>query len=120
MPRGPIQAKGLLRASILDPNPIIFFEPKSLYRRSEDLVPEDDYMLAIDKADIMKEGKHLTVISYGPQVLLAQEVVNELEQKYEGLSIELIDLQVVHPIDKETIVKSVRKTGRCVITHEAP
>jgi 2-oxoisovalerate dehydrogenase E1 component beta subunit len=120
VPRGPAQAKGLLRAAILDPNPVIVFEPKSLYRRTEAHIPIEDFTLELEKADIMKPGKHLTVISYGPQVYVVEKAVAEIEKEHPDVSIEIIDLQTVYPMDAETIISSVRRTGRCVISHEAP
>jgi 2-oxoisovalerate dehydrogenase E1 component beta subunit len=120
IPRGPVQAKGLLRAAILDPNPVIVFEPKSLYRRTESEVPIEDYTLQLEKAEIVKPGKHLTVISYGPQVYVVEKAVEEIEREHKDVSIEIIDLQSVAPIDADTITASVRRTGRCVISHEAP
>lgn len=120
VPRGPIQAKGLLRAAILDPNPVIVFEAKSLYFQKEDMVPVGDYQLQLEKAEVVKEGKHLTVITYGPQFYQAMCAVTEVEALMPEVSIEVIDLQTIQPIDAETLIASVRKTGRCVITHEAP
>lgn len=120
MPRGPKQAKGLLRAAILEPNPVIFFEPKSLYFQKEDQVPLVDYQLELDIAEVTKTGKDLTVITYGAQYYVVEEAVKELEQSRGNISIEIIDLQTIQPIDFKTIITSVKKTGKCVISHEAP
>jgi len=120
VPRGPRQAKGLLRAAILDPNPVIVFEPKSLYFLKEDQVPLDDYELELGKAEIVKEGKDLTIITYGPQFYVVEKAVKEVEESWKGTSIEIIDLQTIQPIDAKTIIASVKKTGRCLISHEAP
>ena len=120
VPRGPQQAKGLLRAAILDPNPVIFFEPKSLYFQKSDEVPLADYELELSKAEVVKSGKDLTVITYGPQFYVVESVVQQIESLMSDVSIEIIDLQTIQPIDVPTLVSSVKKTGKCVITHEAP
>jgi 2-oxoisovalerate dehydrogenase E1 component beta subunit len=118
VPRDPIQAKGLLLASVRDPNPVIFFEPKALYRNAEDLVPVGDYTLALEKAEVVKEGKDITLIGYG-NLMRTLETVRQQAEK-DGISCEVIDLQTIYPYDAETLIKSVNKTGRCIITHEAP
>ena len=120
VPRGPVQAKGLLRAAILDPNPVIFFEPKSFYFQLSDNVPSEDYALELGKAEVVKKGDDLTIVTYGPQFQVVESVVKNIEASRPGVSIEIIDLQSIQPIDAETIISSVKKTGRCVITHEAP
>lgn len=120
VPRGPIQAKGLLRAAILDPNPILVFEPKSLYFQKEDTVPTTDYTLELGKAEVTKEGRDITIITYGPQFYHVMNAVEELEAQMPGVSIEIIDLQTIQPIDQATVIASVKKTGRCIISHEAP
>ena len=118
VPRDPIQTKGLLLASIRDPNPVIFFEPKALYRNAEDNVPTGDYELALETADVMREGKDITLIGYGNLMRTLMTTAKRLEE--EGISAEVIDLQTIYPYDAETLIKSVKKTGRCIITHEAP
>ena len=118
VPRDPIQAKGLLLASIRDPNPVIFFEPKALYRNAEDVVPVGDFCLSLEKAEVVNEGKDITLIGYG-NLMRTLEKVRNMAQK-EGISCEVIDLQTIYPYDAETLVKSVLKTGRCLVTHEAP
>lgn len=120
VPRGPIQAKGLLRAAILDPNPVIVFEPKSLYFQKEDMVPTGDYELQLEKAEVVKTGGNLTIVTYGPQFYIVMNAVQEVEAQNPDVSIEVIDLQTIQPIDQETIIDSVKKTGRCLISHEAP
>lgn len=120
VPRGPIQAKGLLRAAILDPNPVLVFEPKSLYFQKEDMVPVGDFQLQLERAEVVKEGRNLTVITYGPQFYQAMCAVAEVEALMPQVTIEVIDLQTIQPIDYETLIESVRKTGRCIVTHEAP
>ncbi|KAJ3192167.1 hypothetical protein HK101_006947 [Irineochytrium annulatum] len=118
IPRSPIQAKGLLLASIRDKNPVIFMEPKILYRSAVEQVPVEDYVLPLGKAEVVKEGKDVTVIAWGSQVYVAEDAATMAEK--EGISVEIIDLRTILPWDVETVVKSVNKTGRCIITHEAP
>ncbi|KAK4946940.1 hypothetical protein LTR10_014082 [Elasticomyces elasticus] len=120
MPRSPSQAKGLLTASILNCNdPVIFLEPKILYRACEEFVPRDPYTLPLDKADVLKKGKDLTVISYGQPLYLCSAAIEALEKDMKGLSIELIDLRAMYPWDRPTIMESVNKTGRAVVVHES-
>ncbi|GAA96120.1 uncharacterized protein L969DRAFT_68888 [Mixia osmundae IAM 14324] len=134
IPRSPIQAKGLLLASIRDPNPIIFLEPKVLYRASAELVPTDDFELPLRQAEILQEGQDLTIVSWGTPLyeiekalLLLQEperlgkdLAGNVPRNTRNISIELIDARTVMPLDFETIVESVNKTGRLIIVHEAP
>jgi pyruvate dehydrogenase E1 component beta subunit len=115
MPASPYDAKGLLISAIRDPDPVIFFEPKRIYRAFREEVPEDEYTVPIGQARVVTEGEEMTVISWGATVL---QCMNAIEAS--GRSIELIDLRTIYPIDMETIVTSVRKTGRVVIAHEAP
>ncbi|KAI9295597.1 hypothetical protein K502DRAFT_324262 [Neoconidiobolus thromboides FSU 785] len=119
IPRSPIQAKGLLLASIRDRNPVLFFEPKILYRAAVEHVPIGDYELPLGKAEILKEGKDVTVLGWGSQIYALENAIQMAEEKHPGLSCELIDLRTIFPWDVETIVKSVNKTGRLVIAHEA-
>lgn len=120
MPRSPSQAKGLLISSILNSNdPVIFMEPKILYRAAEEFVPRDAYTLPLDKADVLKKGKDLTVISYGQPLYLCSAAIEALEKDIKGLSIELIDLRAIYPWDRPTIMESVNKTGRAVVVHES-
>lgn len=119
MPRSPLQAKGLLLASIRDKNPVIFMEPKILYRASVEYVPAEDYELPLSKAEILRPGNDVTLISYGTQLYHAMAAA-ELAQSKLGVSCEVIDLRTIAPWDRETVVNSVNKTGRCVVTHEAP
>jgi len=119
IPRGALQAKGLLRASILDDNPTIFIEPKILYRLGIDEVPDGDYTLPIGKAEIVREGKDMTIIAWGTQVHVALETAKMVNDKM-GISCEVIDLRTVVPWDVETVLASVSKTGKVIITHEAP
>lgn len=118
VPRNPYQAKGLLLSSIRDDNPVLFMEPKRLYRASVGEVPEDDYELPLGKADIVKKGSDITLLAWGAQV----EVVEKAAQKAEadGISCEIVDLQSILPWDRDTVAESVAKTGRLLISHEAP
>ncbi len=118
VPRNPHQAKGLLLASIRDPNPVIFFEPKRIYRASVGEVPDDDYQLPLSVADVVKEGSDITLLAWGAQ-MECLEKADELAEK-EGISCEIIDLRTILPWDVETVAASVKKTGRLLISHEAP
>ncbi|WP_336366196.1 alpha-ketoacid dehydrogenase subunit beta [Marinobacter sp. C2H3] len=118
VPRNPHQAKGLLLSAIHDPNPVLFFEPKRLYRASVGEVPEDDYRLPLGEAEILKEGTDVTVLGWGAQMEVIGEAVEQAEK--DGISCEVIDLRTILPWDVETVVQSVLKTGRLVVTHEAP
>jgi pyruvate dehydrogenase E1 component beta subunit len=115
MPSSPYDAKGLLVASIRDPDPVMFFEPKRIYRAFREEVPEDEYVLPIGKARTVCEGNDLTVVSWGASVVQCMQAIEK-----SGKSIELIDLRTIYPFDVEAVETSVRKTGRCVVVHEAP
>ncbi|HIB01455.1 MAG TPA: alpha-ketoacid dehydrogenase subunit beta [Phycisphaerales bacterium] len=115
MPSSPYDAKGLLISAIRDPNPVIFFEPKRIYRAFREEVPEDEYTIPIGVARKVCEGDELTMVSWGATVV---QCMNAIEKS--GTSIELIDLRTISPIDIDTIATSVNKTGRCVVVHEAP
>jgi len=117
MPSSPYDAKGLLISAIRDPDPVIFFEPKRIYRAFREEVPEDEYTIPIGEAKVVEEGTDLTVISWGATVLQCVEAMDGLP---EDLSVELIDLRTIYPYDLERIEESVKKTGRCVVVHEAP
>lgn len=117
MPCTPYDAKGLLISAIRDPDPVIFFEPKRVYRSFREEVPEDEYTIPIGQAKVVNEGTDLTVVSWGATVFQCLEAMDNLP---EDVSVELIDLRTIYPIDLDTIVQSVQKTGRCVIVHEAP
>ena len=116
MPSTPYDAKGMLLAAIRDPDPCLFFEPKRVYRSFKEEVPDGDYEVPIGKAKIVTEGDDLTVITWGGPVFQCLSALDELP---EDMSVELIDLRTIYPIDLDTIVESVSKTGRCVIVHEA-
>ncbi len=116
VPSSAYDAKGLLKSAIRDDDPVIFFEPKYLYRRAKDDVPGEDYVVPIGKAKVLQEGGDLTIITYGSMVHHCRSAIEKLAD--EDLSLELIDLRSVLPLDKETIYKSVRKTNRVVLVHE--
>lgn len=118
VPSTPYQAKGLLLAAIRDPNPVIFFEPKRLYRAAVGEVPEDDFELPLGVAEVVKEGSDITLLAWGAQMEHLQAAAAMAEA--EGISCEVIDLRTLLPWDIETVAKSVKKTGRLLITHEAP
>ena len=118
VPRDPYQAKGLLLASIRDPDPVIFFEPKRLYLASVGEVPEEDYPLPVGEAEVTKEGTDITLVGWGAQMEVIERAV-ELAEK-DGISCEVIDLRSLLPWDVDTVAESVLKTGRLVVTHEAP
>lgn len=113
-PSNPYDAKGLLNRSIEDPNPVMFFEHKALYRSLSGDVPEDYYTLEIGKAGVVQEGSDLTIITYGMGVHWAREMAAEFSEN----SIEIIDLKTLVPLDVETLVKSVQKTNRCLVLQE--
>lgn len=124
MPRSPAQAKGLLLSAIRDRNPVIFMEPKILYRASSEHVPTADYQIPLGKAQVVQQGNDVTLIAYGTAVYhaaaAAQYAKTHLQSQYPNLSIEIIDLRTIQPWDRETVTKSVNKTGRAVVIHEAP
>ncbi|KAI9189912.1 hypothetical protein H9P43_001345 [Blastocladiella emersonii ATCC 22665] len=120
IPRSPIQAKGLLLRAIREDNPVIFMEPKILYRAAVEQVPTGDYELPIGQAEVLKEGKDVTVVGWGSQLYVLENAIQMAEQRIPGLSCELIDLRTIAPWDIETVVNSVNKTGRLVVAHEAP
>jgi len=118
IPSTPFDAKGLLLAAIRDPDPVIYMEPKRLYRAIKQEVPEEDYFIPIGKAAVIQEGTDITLIAWGSMVRECWEAAG-LAQK-EGISCEIIDLRTISPYDHETILASVEKTGRALIVHEAP
>ncbi len=116
VPSTPYDAKGLLKAAIRDDNPVVFFEQKLLYRKKGE-VPEEDYEIELGKADVKREGKDLTIITYGRMVPTCLNVAEELAG--EGIDIEVVDPRTLLPLDKDTLVKSAKKTGKVLIVHEA-
>ncbi|KGK00070.1 alpha-ketoacid dehydrogenase subunit beta [Thalassotalea sp. ND16A] len=118
VPRNPYQAKGLLLAAIRDKNPVIFFEPKKLYRASTGEVPEEDYQLPIGKAEVVKSGSDITLLGWGAQMETLEKAAEMAEKQ--GVSCEVVDLRSILPWDADTVAESVKKTGRLLINHEAP
>lgn len=120
MPRSPSQAKGLLLSAILESkDPVIFLEPKILYRAAVEEVPESSYTLPLSKAEVLKQGTDLTIISYGRPLYTCQAAIEAAEKDMPGVSIELIDLRTIYPWDRDTVIESVKKTGRAMIVHES-
>lgn len=119
IPSGPRNARALLRAAILDPDPVIFFEPKAIYRAFREEVPEEPETLPIGRATVARPGQDVTLISYGAMLRTTLEAAEDLYDDYE-IDAEVIDLLSVSPLDSELINASVRKTGRAVVVHEAP
>jgi 2-oxoisovalerate dehydrogenase E1 component beta subunit len=118
IPSNPYQAKGLLLAAIRDPNPVIFFEPKAIYRASTGEVPDQDYQLPLGEAVVVQSGTDITLLGWGAQMIQLNKAADIAAQQ--GISCEVIDLCTLLPWDRETVADSVRKTGRLVISHEAP
>lgn len=117
-PSSPYDAKGLMTAALRHPDPVIFCEPKRIYRAIKQEVPEDEYTVPIGEAAVVREGTDVTVVAWGAMVREAMNAAEELDAG--GVSCEVIDLRTLSPMDSDTIVGSVRRTGRLVITHEAP
>lgn len=118
IPSNPYQAKGLLMSAIADPNPVVFFEPKRLYRAAVGEVPEEAYTLPLSEAQIVSQGSDITLLAWGAQMEILQRAADLAEA--EGISCELIDLCTLLPWDVDTVAASVTKTGRLLISHEAP
>ncbi len=116
MPATPYDAKGLLKASIRDDDPTIFIEHKLLYMTKGE-VPEDDYVVPLGQADVKRDGDDITLISYSYMTLKCLEAAEAMAA--EGISAEVVDLRTLTPLDKETILESVEKTGRAIVVHEA-
>lgn len=117
VPSNPYDAKGLLIAAINSPDPVIYMEPKLLYRGKKEEVPLEEYEIEIGKAKVVKEGNDITLVAWSSAVPISKLAIDELDK--EGISIELIDLRTINPIDKDTILSSVKKTGRLLVVHEA-
>ncbi len=121
MPSNAADAKGLMKTAIRDPNPVIFLEHKALYRQQKFCArpePDKDYLLPFGVAHVVREGADLTVVAWGMMVVMASEVADKLAK--EGISVEVIDLRTLVPLDTASILKSVQKTGKLLIAHEAP
>lgn len=119
IPSGPRNARALLHSAIQDPDAVIYHEPKALYRLFREEVPEKMETLPIGQAQVVKEGKDITLVSFGASLRAALEAVEELEED-DNIKVEVIDLLTVSPMDHKTITESVRKTGRAIIVHEGP
>jgi 2-oxoisovalerate dehydrogenase E1 component beta subunit len=109
-------AKGLMKAAIRDPDPVIFFEHKFLYRRIKAELPDEDYTVPIGKAAIRRSGSDVSVITYGAMVFVALDAAKELEK--EGIDVEVVDLRSLLPYDKETVLESVKRTNKVILLHE--
>jgi pyruvate dehydrogenase E1 component beta subunit len=118
IPASPYDGKGLIKAAIRDEDPVLFFEPKRIYRAIKEEVPDEDYTVPIGKAKVVREGKDITLISWGTMV---RETLRAAEMAVrEGVKSEVIDLRTLSPMDEEVFINSVRKTGRAVVVQEAP
>ena len=118
LPSSPARAYGLLLAAIRDPDPVVFFEPKRIYRQYKEEVPDDGEALPLDVCFVLRDGTDVTLVTWGAEVKETLEAADQLAK--EGISAEVIDVATLTPLDFDTIGESVRKTGRCVIVHEAP
>src|SRR3982075_3166824 len=116
IPSSPYEAKGLLLAAIRDPDPVLFFEHKRLYRMFKEQVPKGEYLIPLEKARIAREGEDISVFCYGLMVHYALEAARSLEK--DGWSVEVVDLRTVYPLDREAILASARKTGKCLVLYE--
>lgn len=116
MPATPYDAKGLLKAAIRDNDPVLFFEHKRAYRLLKEDIPQEDYIVPIGKADVKREGDDVTVITYGFGVYLTQMVAEQLAQ--EGISVHLLDLRTIYPLDEEAIIAAASKTGKVLLITE--
>jgi pyruvate dehydrogenase E1 component beta subunit len=119
IPSGPRTAYGLLRAAIEDPDPVVFYEPKAVYRAFREDVPEQPELLEVGRASVVRRGDDLTLVAFGAMMRPVLEAAADLHEAH-GVEADVIDLLSIKPMDTETIVESVSRTGRCVIVHEAP
>lgn len=118
IPSTPYDAKGLLASAIRGEDPVIFLEPKKIYRSVKSDVPEDDYIVPIGKARVAREGTDLSIFCYGAMVEVCEKAANKAAE--DGINAEIIDLRTLYPVDEEAILTSVRKTGRAMVVYEAP
>ena len=118
VPSSPARAYGLLLAAIREPDPVIYYEPKRIYRQYKEVVPDDGEALPLDVCYVLRDGSDVTLVTWGAQVKETLEAAEQLEA--EGISAEVIDVATLKPLDFATIAESVARTGRCVIVHEAP
>ncbi|SFR06850.1 MULTISPECIES: alpha-ketoacid dehydrogenase subunit beta [unclassified Paenibacillus] len=116
-PFTPYDAKGLLKAAIRDPDPVLFFENKKSYKLIKGEVPEDDYIVPIGKANLLREGDDITVIGYSQPLHFVMQAAEELE-KEEGITAHVVDLRTLQPLDREAIIEAARNTGKVLIVHE--
>lgn len=117
-PSSPYDAKGLLLAAVASPDPVIYLEPMHIYRAFREEVPDEDYTVPLGKAQVVKQGAQVTIITWGAMVRDVLQTISQVEAE-RGITVEVIDLRTLSPIDEETIFASVSKTGRAVIVHEA-
>jgi 2-oxoisovalerate dehydrogenase E1 component beta subunit len=117
-PSNPADAKGLLLSSIRDPDPVLFFEPKRIYRAAKGEVPEGDHTVPLGKASVVRAGKDVTIVTWGAMLYESLEAASQAGAQ--GVDCEVIDLRTLWPLDIETVITSVKKTGRLVVVHEAP
>lgn len=116
IPSNPYDAKGLLKAAIRDPDPVIFLEHKGAYRLIRGEVPDGDYTVPLGKAAVVREGTDMTVVAYGMMLYLSLKCAEEMEK--EGVSVEVVDVRTISPLDRETIINSAKKTGKVVVVYE--
>jgi pyruvate dehydrogenase E1 component beta subunit len=119
IPSGPRNARALLLAAIRDPDPVVFMEPKHSYRAFREEVPDEEETLPLGKCQVVQEGTDLTLVSWGAMMRPTLKAAAEMEKKH-GVKIEIVDVLTISPLDGDTIVESVSKTGRCVVVQEAP
>jgi pyruvate dehydrogenase E1 component beta subunit len=119
VPSGPRNARALLTAAIRDPDPVVFFEHKGLYHAAKEEVPDESETLEIGRARVVQEGADLTLIAWGAMLRTAREAAEALQAE-DGVTCEIVDLLTIAPLDRETLVRSVAKTGRALVVHEAP
>ena len=117
IPSTPADAKGLLAAAIRDPDPVVIFEPKLIYRSERGEVPDGDYVVPLGKARLAREGDDVTLVAYGEMVLLCERAADALEDE---ASVEVLDIRTLKPLDEDSLLASAAKTGRVVIVQEAP
>jgi pyruvate dehydrogenase E1 component beta subunit len=118
VPSTPYEAKGLLTSAIRDPDPVIFMEPKRVYRSLREEVPDDEYLIPLDQARVVTEGSDVTLVAWGAMLQVTLQAAKLMADK--GISAEVIDLRTLSPIDSSTIIESVKKTKHAVVVHEAP
>lgn len=116
IPSSPYDAKGLLKAAIQDPDPVLYFEHKRAYRLLKESVPEDDYVIPIGKGEVKREGEDVTIITYGLCVHFAKQAAQDLEK--EGIDVHIVDLRTVYPLDQEIIIDAASKTGKVLLITE--